>query len=655
MSKAIASKKVVIDGSLIPATIIFSVESGKILYVVSNRVVAANDPILQRYGVHPANYRDVSPYIIMPGLVDAHVHLNEPGRTEWEGFATGTQAAAAGGVTTVIDMPLNAIPPTTTMENFNIKINAAKGKTWVDVGFWGGLVPTNLQDLVPLMDAGVRGFKGFLIDSGVDEFPAIDPQYIGQALETVKGRSTVIMFHAEKQKDASDDVLHIEGLDDSCKHYHRHHHSGGLPSRPIEVKPAAPATVKLIEDKLTFNKPKDIVAAAADDIENLDLGTSESFVSSSYDSKHSNTTATTPNSGSSTPLTSESSTSSLDTKVGTLDSEKTATGPANQRNQHHQRLTTEQENALATSPVLSPVEPKFGEAAFLAKQSPILRPIGKDMTPDSPILHAAEADAALIDINPTYYDAFLASRPDDFETTAIKNILYYSLQHPTVPIHIVHLASKDAVPLVKFAHDNGLPLTAETCFHYLCLSAEKIPNKGTHFKCCPPIRSDLNRKMLWKALKEGIITSVVSDHSPCVPELKGLSKGDFFSAWGGIASVGLGLPILYTEGLKMNPPVQIPEIVKWTCENTAKQVGLDKSKGYIRQGYDADFAIFDPKVKYLLNNKDLYFKNKLTAYNGFEMVGKVVETVVRGNSVFVVGRGHSEHPLGKLILEARTY
>lgn len=198
MSRALSSTRVLVNDTLLPATIIFSVESGTILEIV-DRVLPPNDPILARYNVFPIDYRNVTPAVIMPGLVDAHVHLNEPGRTEWEGFETGTKAAASGGVTTVIDMPLNAIPPTTTVANFNLKINAAKGQTWVDVGFWGGLIPDNLYDLKPLIRMGVRGFKAFLIESGVDEFPAITPAHILAAMKEVKDEKTMLMFHAEMQ------------------------------------------------------------------------------------------------------------------------------------------------------------------------------------------------------------------------------------------------------------------------------------------------------------------------------------------------------------------------------------------------------------------------------------------------------------------------
>ena len=197
MSRALSSSNVLL-GDLQPATIFFSLESGKVIHIVK-RVIDNTDPLLELYDVKPGQYKDVSPLVVMPGLVDAHVHLNEPGRTEWEGFATGTQAAAAGGVTTVIDMPLNAIPPTTTIANFNLKINAAKGQTWVDVGFWGGLVPDNLESLKPLISMGVRGFKSFLIESGVEEFPAITPKHILRAMKEVNGLSTLLMFHAEMQ------------------------------------------------------------------------------------------------------------------------------------------------------------------------------------------------------------------------------------------------------------------------------------------------------------------------------------------------------------------------------------------------------------------------------------------------------------------------
>ncbi|CAN3370855.1 allantoinase [Diutina catenulata] len=463
MTRAIASNQVLLDGELVPATLVLCLDSGKIVHI-AREVLKEDSPELKQYNV--TQYADVSPQVVMPGVVDAHVHLNEPGRTEWEGFATGTQAAASGGVTTVIDMPLNAIPPTTTVANFEAKLDAAHGQTWVDVGFWGGLVPDNLDDLLPLINMGVRGFKGFLCPSGVDEFPNIDPAYIEKALVKVRGAPTLLMFHAEME-------------------------------------------------------PHDFDAAA---VEKLD----------------------------------------------------------------HSK-----------------------------------------------------------------YSSFLASRPDNFETLAISKIIECSEKTPDVPVHIVHLATQEAVPMLREAQKKGLPVSAETCFHYLSLSAEHIENCCTHFKCCPPIRSEKNRQNLWKALHEGVVSSVVSDHSPCTPDLKGVGHLDFFKAWGGISSVGLGLPILHTEGLKQSPSVSLAQISKWCSQNTAKQVGLDHRKGQFAVGMDADVLVFDPKKEWTIENKDVLFKNKLTAYDGMKFTGQVVETVVRGQTVFKTGDGISEKPLGELLLEPR--
>lgn len=613
MSEAISSSKVVIDHEIIPATIIFSVRSGKILKIIKNKILdlEKDTEIVRTYSI--LHYKDHSPNVIMPGLVDAHVHLNEPGRTEWEGFATGTQAAAFGGVTTVIDMPLNAIPPTTNMKNFNIKLNAATGKTWVDVGFWGGLVPDNLNDLIPLIRSGVRGFKGFLIDSGVDEFPAIDMHYVNKALKKVEGQKTIIMFHAEMQSPEYNisALPHIKGLDDV---YQKFYSDKDFLIKVPDVKDYSCKKINLLSE--TSKESNSVLSDLSDDIDDLSLGSNGNFQSSASLSSASNET---------------DSSSSKNT------------------------LTKSQKDALASSPVLSPVEPKFGQAAELARNAQQVTP---EESPDSPILHAAEINSALSDVNPKLYNSYLASRPDSFETTAIHQVLHQLILNPSTPIHIVHLASKEALPLVKFAKLNNLPLTVETCYHYLSLSSEKIPNSATHFKCCPPIRTDLNRTSLWNALRDNLITTVVSDHSPCVPELKNLAKGDFFSAWGGISSVGLGLPILFTETLKINmanpdkKPLTLVDIITWTSENTAEQVGLSHVKGFIREGYDADFVIFDNKKKWKLNNEDMFFKNKLTCYHGFEMMGKVIQSVVRGRTVFGPD-GHSKEPLGRLILEPR--
>ncbi|CAI4399671.1 AEL_collapsed_G0028020.mRNA.1.CDS.1 [Saccharomyces cerevisiae] len=455
---AITSDHVIINGANKPATIVYSTESGKILDVLEGSVVMEKTEIT-KYEIH--TLENVSPCTILPGLVDSHVHLNEPGRTNWEGFETGTQAAISGGVTTVVDMPLNAIPPTTNVENFRIKLEAAEGQMWCDVGFWGGLVPHNLPDLIPLVKAGVRGFKGFLLDSGVEEFPPIGKEYIEEALKVLAEEDTMMMFHAE------------------------------LP--------------KAHEDQ-------------------------------------------------------------------------------QQPEQSHRE-----------------------------------------------------------------YSSFLSSRPDSFEIDAINLILecLRARNGPVPPVHIVHLASMKAIPLIRKARASGLPVTTETCFHYLCIAAEQIPDGATHFKCCPPIRSESNRQGLWDALREGVIGSVVSDHSPCTPELKNLQKGDFFDSWGGIASVGLGLPLMFTQGCSL------VDIVTWCCKNTSHQVGLSHQKGTIAPGYDADLVVFDTASEHKISNSSVYFKNKLTAYNGMTVKGTVLKTILRGQVVYTNANGVSKTPLGQTLLDSR--
>ncbi|CAI4065003.1 allantoinase SKDI_09G1910 [Saccharomyces kudriavzevii IFO 1802] len=455
---AIASNNAIINGANKPATIVYSTESGTILEVLEDLVILDKTEIT-KYQIH--TLEDVSPSTLLPGLVDSHVHLNEPGRTSWEGFETGTQAAISGGVTTVIDMPLNAIPPTTNVENFKVKLEAAQGQMWCDVGFWGGLVPHNLSDLVPLVKAGVRGFKGFLLDSGVEEFPPIGKEYIKKALRILGKEDTMMMFHAE-----------LPTVDDEQQQHEDNHRE---------------------------------------------------------------------------------------------------------------------------------------------------------------------------------YSSFLSSRPDSFEIDAINLILecLRTIDGPVPPVHIVHLASMKAVPLIREARASGLPITTETCFHYLCIAAEQIPDGATYFKCCPPIRSEFNRQGLWDALYEGVITSVVSDHSPCTPELKNLPKGDFFDSWGGIASVGLGLPLMFTQDCSL------VDIVTWCCEKTSKQAGMFHQKGAIAPGYDADLVVFDTKSEHVITNSSVYFKNKLTAYNGMVVKGTVLKTILRGQVVYTKANGVTKAPLGKTLLDPR--
>lgn len=589
MNRAISSSKVVIDNAIKPATIIFSSRSGKVIHIVSG-VVAKNDEILQRYDVHESDYRILDPFVIMPGLVDAHVHLNEPGRTEWEGFATGTQAAASGGVTTVIDMPLNAVPPTTTIANFNLKLQAAEGQTWVDTGFWGGLVPDNLDNLVPLIQAGVRGFKGFLIESGVEEFPAITPAIVEKAMEKIEGMPTLLMFHAEMV--------------------------------PCDKKRLIEQGAEELEQGVE----------SLDLEEDLSLGMSASFINRAP--------------GGIREMLEHSSHNKKDHHDCHLPHKHAASID-------HKILTDEQALALSKSPILSAAEPSSGLAHQLAQRP--RHDISQENREGamSPFLQAVQNEPSLESVDPTSYASFLASRPDSYETTAIAALIECARTHRSVPLHIVHLATHEAVPLIRAAQESGLKISVETCFHYLCLSAEQIPNGSTAYKCCPPIRTEANRHLLWSALKAGVIATVSSDHSPCTPDLKGLEKGDFFAAWGGIASVGLGLPLIWTQGAKLAEPITLVDVAKWTSENTAKQVGLDYRKGKIQVGMDADFAVFDEKAIWTLTNTKTLFRNKLTPYSGSEMKGRVVETIVRGNSVYALGKGVSDVPMGQLLLEPR--
>ncbi|USP77541.1 Allantoinase [Curvularia clavata] len=497
----LASSRAIIGGRLTEATIVVSNVTGKITSVFHSVLPRTNFPA-------GTPYTDYSPHILLPGLVDAHVHLNEPGRTEWEGFWTGTRAAAFGGVTTVIDMPLNAIPPTTTVENLKIKCEASQGKCWVDVGFYGGVIPGNSGDLKALVKEGVRGFKGFLCDSGVDEFPAVSSIDIEKALIELKDSATTLMFHAEMIPPIADSV-------------------------------------------------GDIVQSS---------------------------------------------------------------GP--------------------------PLAPK----------------------------------GAL-----TSYDTFLQSRPPTFETCAVAEILSLAHLAPDLQLHIVHLSAVEAIPLLRKARANGVKITAETCFHYLALAAEGIKEGDTRHKCCPPIRSQSNQDGLWEELlqdtADGVIKTVVSDHSPCTPDIKllpahlvpkspeeqdssaasnaaeSVEKGDFFGAWGGISSVGLGLPILWTEGQKRfdSSSFSIEDIVRWCCKNTAKQVGLEHSKGDLGVGFDADIVVFDDEAEFMVEPSTMLFRNKVSPYENKTLKGVVRETWLRGQRVFSRAEGFSEKsgPQGKLLLEPR--
>ena len=377
--------------------------------------------------------------VLLPGLVDTHVHVNEPGRTQWEGFATATRAAAAGGVTTLVDMPLNCIPPTVDVPALKLKRAVADGQCHVDVGFWGGAVPGNEAALRPLHDAGVFGFKCFLVDSGVTEFPPLDADELAAVLRTLHTVDGLLLVHAE---DA------------------------------------------------------DTIARAAD-------------------------------------------------------------------------------------------------------------PKG-----------AGYAD-------------FLRSRPHAAEDVAVARVV--ELARVTgARVHVLHLSSAHALPILRAARRDGVRVSVETCPHYVFFAAEDIPVGATAYKCCPPIRAAANRELLWEGLADGTIDCVVSDHSPCTPDLKRFDSGDFGAAWGGIASLQLGLPAVWTAARARGHP--LADVVRWMAEAPAQLAGLT-SKGRIEVGYDADFCVFAPDEEFVVEAAALHQRHRVTPYAGCALTGVVRSTWLRGERV----------------------
>jgi allantoinase len=400
---------------------------------------------------------------ILPGVVDTHVHINEPGRTEWEGFCTATQAAAAGGVTTLIEMPLNSIPATTTIAAYAKKLAAAGGKLHVDVGFWGGVVPGNTSELGAVWDAGVFGFKCFLVPSGVEEFAHVSEADLRAALPELTAIGAPLLVHAE------------------------------LPG-PIE-------------------------------------GAME--------------------------------------KVGA----------------------------------------------------------------DQPSRHAT----------------WLASRPREAENQAIGLLVRLAREFGT-RIHIVHLASSDILALLRQAKSEGVRISVETCPHYLTFAAEEIPDEATEFKCAPPIRERENREKLWSALQDTTIDFIASDHSPCPPSMKLRERGDFLHAWGGIASLQLALPVIWTEARSRG--YALSDVVRWMCSGPPGLAGLAGKKGEIAAGCDADLVIFDPEKRFRVEPSKLYHRNKLTPYAGQELTGAVEATFLRGQLIFENG-AISQTPAGRVLTRGR--
>jgi len=413
------------------------------------------DGIIAEIGDHESTASDdFGNSVIMAGLVDTHVHINEPGRTEWEGFSSATRAAAAGGITTIVEMPLNSIPSTTSSEAYAAKLRAAEEKCWIDVGFWGGVIPKNADQIRPLWEEGCFGFKCFLVPSGVEEFPHVDEASLRSAMLELGRCGAVLMVHAE------------------------------LPSE----------------------------------------------------------------------------------------------------------------------------------------------------------LQAPAGDAR-------HYRNYLRSRPRNAENRAIDLLIRLS-RETGCKVHIVHLSSCDAVPMLQNARSGGLPITVETCPHYLVFNAEEIPDGATEFKCAPPIREAANRDSLWEALRSGAIDMVVSDHSPSPPTLKRREEGDFFGAWGGIASLQLTLPAVWSECRRRG--FTIENLASWMCAAPAKLAGLANKKGIIGSGHDADLVVWDPETEFVVDPGGLYHRHKLTPYAGMRLAGVVKRTYLRGMTVDPNGR-----PQGKMLRRGR--
>lgn len=443
---AVRARHVLVDGAFRPATV--TIRDGRIDEVAPFDAVVGGE-VLEVAG----------PARVLPGIVDTHVHVNEPGRTEWEGFATGTAAAALGGVTTLVDMPLNSIPPTTTVEHLRLKQRVADGQLAVDVGFWGGAVPGNLAELEPLWEAGVFGFKCFLSPSGVDEFPPLDHDELTAVLREVARLDALLIVHAE----------------------------------------------------------------------------------------------------------------------------------------------------------------------------------------DAAVLEAAPARGSRA------YRDFVLSRPDEAEIAAIRQVIE-GARETGARVHVLHLSSARALDVIADARAEGLRLTVETCPHYLCFSAESIPDASPEFKCCPPIRDDGNRTALWEALRDGLIDVVVSDHSPSTLAEKARGGGDLQQAWGGISGLQVGFAAVAHEARARG--IGIEQVSQWMSRGTADLVGLSH-KGRVEPGADADLVVHDATVPTSVVADTLAHRNPLSAWDGLALDGAVVTTIAGGRVVDPAaprrgGRRLTRHPSGGL-------
>ncbi|MBV8477980.1 MAG: allantoinase AllB [Acidobacteria bacterium] len=434
--RAFLSRRVVTPGKIQPAAIL--IEGEQIASVVPPNEVPA--------GAEVHDFREAA---ILPGLVDTHVHINDPGRADWEGFESATRAAAAGGCTMLVDMPLNCVPATTSVSGLERKRAAARGRCRVDWASWGGVVPDNQNDIAALAAAGVRGFKCFLVHSGVDSFTMLTERQLKAALPRVAQTGLPLLVHAE--------------LPPAIDQAHR-------------------------------------------DLEQADWRS---------------------------------------------------------------------------------------------------------------------------------YGTYLRSRPDEAELSAIR-LLVSLCRRYQFRLHIVHLSTSRALGELRAARSQGLPVTAETCPHYLYLTSETIANGATLNKCAPPVRSRQNREQLWQGLREETIDLIATDHSPCPAQMKHMDEGSFKTAWGGIASLSLALPLIWTEASQRGS--SLLDIARWMAEGPARLAGCHMRKAQIAAGYDADLVVFDPQSEFLVSKERLYYRHPLSPYLGEKLRGVVKATYLRGNLVFADGQ-----------------
>ncbi len=435
-----------------PRVITGGAETAASIGIAGGRIAAIGPPDAR---ISSADVLDIDPgVVLLPGLVDSHVHVCEPGNTEWEGFAPATRAAAAGGITTLVDMPLDSVPATVSTRALEVKRRSARGQCVVDVGFWGGVIPGNLDELAPMHDAGVAGFKCFLADSGSDDFPPVDSRQLTAALRVLHGLDAPLLVHAE----------------------------------------------------------------------------------------------------------------------------------------------------------------------------------------------SAEAAAAISQRGGRGYADYLAAHPRGLENLAIAQVIE-AARATGGQAHIAHLSSSDALPMIASARGDGVRLTAETCPHYLTLTAEEIADGATAAKCSPPVREAANRELLWAGLRDKVLDLVVSDHSPCTAAMKELGTGDFGVAWGGISSLQLSLPLVWTEARRRG--FSLADIAGWMADRPAQLAGL-AGKGRITPGFDADFCLFAPDESFVVDAGQLHHRHPVTPYHGHTLTGVVRGTMLRGRET------DPRRPQGRLLTRTAT-